>query len=110
MPASIVVTQDIRRVELVLRPLGVRGATGPSGASAEMEITGLVDTASELPTASDYTTKFFLARDTGVIYFSDGTDWIIVNLSYTGIPGWEIVEDLPADPNPDVLYFVPEPA
>ena len=108
MNVKINVTDNSRVIKLVLSGSGARGAQGPAGASAVVEITGLVDTASELPTASDYTTKFFLAKDTGVIYFSDGTSWIVVNLSYTGIPGWEIVEELPTDPDLDVLYFVPE--
>ena len=103
----ILVTEDHATTRLTVSPIGLQG---PAGAGAVVEITGLVDTDSELPTASDYTAKFFLARDTGVIYFSDGTSWIVVNLSYTGIPGWEIVEELPADPDLDVLYFVPEPA
>ena len=80
MAASITVTQNIRRVELELRPLGVRGASG----------VGVPDGATDGQIA---------------VYSGSGTNWVPTTV-LSGLTKIAVVDELPTPQVTGTLYFV----
>lgn len=55
---------------------GIQGPPGIPGASAVLEVTDSVVNEAALPAVVDHENEFWLAEDTGIIWFSNGTTWV----------------------------------